>query len=505
MSRFSLLLVLALLFVSAVVATACGGGSSDSKTPSASSETPSIDGEGLLLSTADLPAGFQIDAASGDSFPPDPTKSVVGGASRAFETATKDWMINQLVTVYTSSTAAHKAYERNVKMEADLHAEAGLPYRVVGTANGVGGVSSVSSSVNIKGGSTCSVFFQRGTIAEYMTVSAPPGMLADNACAKIAATADRLAASALGEPVPTTTSSEPETSDAATTADAGTETTVDLARDAILPEQPYRCVTPFDKDHSSDISLVLDLPNNWQQRYASESGDSFIICGGSESMSKPGLASGTIRFSNPDGVSQVTSIRGTFGRDHDSGTTNTGRVKLEILAGGETVCVFDTNAAGRAVPFRCSEFPPGVSQSDVSLRFSVANDAEYGVFVGVGRLELSGLANGWAGSSEVTLMAADTGTAAAVSNSAGIPAQCLDVAVASGDSSWALVRFKYPLPSDCSGGDGILLMRFDGRDWVSYDSWSSPSIETCQRLEADMGSATYEAFRQLTSCEAIGA
>jgi serine/threonine protein kinase len=162
---------------------------------------------------------------------------------------------------------------------------------------------------------------------------------------------------------------------------------VDLTQLAILPGSPYRCVTPTQKDHGNTISFVAHFANGITNEFRSDSGnDRFVLCGGSTSQDRPGYASGTLGFQNPNDMTRVVSVSGLFGRDYDAGVNRGGTVAITVAYDGAPVCNFATNGAGDARRFVCKGFPASSDLSGVTISLEVEYDAQYSEFAGIGNL-----------------------------------------------------------------------------------------------------------------------
>ncbi len=183
---------IAILPIAAVIlVSACGGSSSSSNTASQSVEdrAASVNVDSLLLSTANVPVGFQIVSGLGlGPFSSDPAKGIVGGASRTLQLADESWSISQFVVVYTDETIAQEALSRTVQDWIDIWDELGLPYDIVDVQAGIG-----DEAAGLVVGRQCAVNFRRGVVVENISITAPGGMLNSGACDKVAEAADDLA------------------------------------------------------------------------------------------------------------------------------------------------------------------------------------------------------------------------------------------------------------------------------------------------------------------------
>ncbi len=79
----------------------------------------------------------------------------------------------------------------------------------------------------------------------------------------------------------------------------------------------------------------------------------------------------------------------------------------------------------------------------------------------------------------------------AVRNSfaAGIPDDCFKLRVSSFSKKWALFSYKYA--PGCPQGDGVAIYTKRGKDWVFYNSWSSPPCSSFIKLRKAMGKRTF--------------
>lgn len=163
---------------------------------------------------------------------------------------------------------------------------------------------------------------------------------------------------------------------------------VSLIERFVRPGAPYRCVTPFHRDHSGEMELRLEYADGSGRTYSSrgpsDKSDDFLFCGGTRTYGIGGLASAPIRFEGVRRDRSVTSISGVFGADFDSGSQRR-RIALTTSVGDRGICFSETDAAGHAEKFSC-ELPPGTRLEDVVLRLAVDRDAEFGVFAGIADL-----------------------------------------------------------------------------------------------------------------------
>jgi hypothetical protein len=166
--------------------------------------------------------------------------------------------------------------------------------------------------------------------------------------------------------------------------------TLALTESMIAPRAPYRCASPFARDHSGRMELELRYPTGraraWVSEDPSDTADNFLFCGGSVTYHLSGYASAPVRFQDRDSVSRIVSVRGIVGADRDEGAPGR-RVALTIYYEGERICEFATDARGHARRFSCRGFPTSGSLSGLELRLDVAGDRRTGVFAGVAELE----------------------------------------------------------------------------------------------------------------------
>jgi serine/threonine-protein kinase len=185
----------------------------------------------------------------------------------------------------------------------------------------------------------------------------------------------------------TTPSTSTTPTSGTTTPPASVSRTISLSERMIPPPPPYRCVSPFQRDHAGRMGLRLQFANGSSLRYASsgpaDRSDHFVFCGGTSTYGIPGYASAPVRF-GADGSAIVHSVSGVFGTDFEAGSQQR-RIGLKIEAQGSTTCASATDSAGHARRFSCT-FPRDTRLNDVVLRFSVDGDRRYGVFAGIGDL-----------------------------------------------------------------------------------------------------------------------
>ena len=172
----------------------------------------------------------------------------------------------------------------------------------------------------------------------------------------------------------------------------GRETrTVGLTERLIPPESPYRCVSPFHRDHDGRMTLHLQFASGTSLEFASrdpsDTTDAFLFCGGTASHDIPGLASAPLTFSSPAPGSVVESISGVYGRDFDPGGEDR-RISLTTEVAGADVCSSRTDEAGHARRFTCN-LPADTKLEEVVLRFVVERDRPLGVFAGIANLRAS--------------------------------------------------------------------------------------------------------------------
>jgi hypothetical protein len=165
----------------------------------------------------------------------------------------------------------------------------------------------------------------------------------------------------------------------------GPTTQVRLTPLVVMPGEPFRCISPYDRDHGGRIALVLRFANGRESRSISSSyadrTEDFLFCGGSTTYSTPGYASGTVRFSkSPRG--RVVSLSGAFGADFDAGSVRR-PVTLVVTSSGRTVCRLSTDGAGHARRFTCKGFPSGATISNLRVGLRVSGDRRYSVFAGI--------------------------------------------------------------------------------------------------------------------------
>jgi hypothetical protein len=169
----------------------------------------------------------------------------------------------------------------------------------------------------------------------------------------------------------------------------GTTRTVSLVERLIPPGEPYRCVSPFHRDHDDRMTMLLQFPDGRELNFVSngpgDTSDAFLFCGGSAFKNLPGLASGPLRFESASPES-VTSISGVYGRDFDAGDEERS-VSLTTEVAGDRVCASRTDGAGHARRFTC-DLPDGTSLADVVLRLDVERDRRFSVFAGIGNLRV---------------------------------------------------------------------------------------------------------------------
>lgn len=191
-------------------------------------------------------------------------------------------------------------------------------------------------------------------------------------------------AQTVAEPV---TLTEPETSEPEPEPVPTRRRTVQLSQQFIPPSSPYRCVSPTLIDHSGRVAYVAEYPNGRRVEFASDGRRDFILCGGSTTRNRPGLASGTIQLAPNVYSERVLSVQGTFGRDFDDGVRGGGAIGLTVLYEDRVVCRFRTDGSGHARNFNCRKFPQQSDLGLVKLRLSVNPDDDYGVFAGIGGLK----------------------------------------------------------------------------------------------------------------------
>ena len=170
---------------------------------------------------------------------------------------------------------------------------------------------------------------------------------------------------------------------------AGKTRTVSLVERLVPPGPPYRCVSPFHRDHDGPMTLLLQFADGRSLSFASRSptdaGDAFLFCGGTASRGIPGLASAPIRFNSATTSGEsVTSISGVYGGDFDGGGEER-RVSLTTEVAGDRVCASRTDGDGHARRFTCV-LPTGTALADVVLRLDVERDSRFSVFAGIGNL-----------------------------------------------------------------------------------------------------------------------
>ena len=169
---------------------------------------------------------------------------------------------------------------------------------------------------------------------------------------------------------------------------AGGTRTVSLVERLIPPRAPYRCVSPFHRDHDGRMTMLLQFADGTPLNFASSSpadtGDAFLFCGGSTSRGLPGLASAPLRFNSASSGESVTSISGVYGRDFDAGGERRG-VSLTTEVAGDPVCASRTDGDGHARRFTCF-LPVGTALADVVLRLDVERDRRFSVFAGIANL-----------------------------------------------------------------------------------------------------------------------
>src|SRR5207342_649379 len=169
----------------------------------------------------------------------------------------------------------------------------------------------------------------------------------------------------------------------------GRETrTVGLTERLIPPDSPYRCVSPFHRDHDGPMTLHLQFASGtsleFVSRDPSDTADAFLFCGGTATHHIPGLASAPLTFSSAVPGSIVESISGVYGRDFDSGGVDR-RISLTTEVAGAAVCSSRTDGAGHARRFACN-LPADTKLEQVVLQLMVEGDQPLGVFAGIGNL-----------------------------------------------------------------------------------------------------------------------
>ena len=163
---------------------------------------------------------------------------------------------------------------------------------------------------------------------------------------------------------------------------------VSLTSGLIPPAAPYRCVSPYHRDHSERMGLQFRYSNGTRLQLVSEGpgdvSDPFLFCGGTSTHGIPGYASAPVTFDPGSPSTTVSSISGVFGGDFETGGLGR-RIGLATEASGTRRCFAETDGEGHARRFRCS-FPAGTRLSDVVLQLSVERDRRYGVFAGIAYL-----------------------------------------------------------------------------------------------------------------------
>ena len=156
----------------------------------------------------------------------------------------------------------------------------------------------------------------------------------------------------------------------------------------VVPGAPYRCVSPFARDHTHRMALYLLYANGTPLDLVSSGpGDTtadFLFCGGSAGYNRFGLASAPLRFTAIPGTRRIARITGILGSDWEATTGQL--VELDVLYAGRSLCHFSTDGLGHARRFSCSAFPSRSTVDNLTLRFNVPDDATHGVYAGIAHL-----------------------------------------------------------------------------------------------------------------------
>lgn len=167
-------------------------------------------------------------------------------------------------------------------------------------------------------------------------------------------------------------------------------TSLQLTPAMIAPGPPYRCVSPFARDHDGRMELEFRYASGatakWVSADPSDTNDNFVFCGGSATHNLPGYASAPIHFRNAGRISRIVLVGGMFGADRDAGAPGR-RVELVVSYNGQRVCHLRTDASGHARRFKCRGFPSSSTLAPLELRLDVTGDRRQGVFAGIADLE----------------------------------------------------------------------------------------------------------------------